>query len=468
MSDKSKVVEIMMETGYSEDVLKCTNYNWTGELFKVNEININLVFEPQISGMRGIYILFYSDKENNQKYFTIGQSQYRTSGKFNLYIDGEKNNYNDYIIQQALVLQKINDTINDIEFNYMKKMLEIRMENSTKYINKSPVIIESDNLRKSKKEEIELFISKAVNIMGCLGFEIFRTSKLQEKYDNLFTLKREKKTKGQTRLIYSTAYIEDGKFIVLADSIAAKNNLKNINKDAKKLRGKRKDAFLKDYGGYKQFTRNQEFDDINIATQVVIGGYVNWRKEWVDTKGRFIGDLYTSDLKPFSESDNKSENKNSDNTIETSPKTSVPVTEVVDSKNDKKKNSSKSEKPYPNAISVKDYNTDVTYTKPEILIIDNTEYQVKNWADAVETLIKFLYNFDKETFYSLLNQNYFYLKITKLERQLNKPKKLNDELYFETCMNANAKIKFMYHLCLQYEIEDCVFYVLDEKANIRK
>lgn len=101
-------------------------------------------------------------------------------------------------------------------------------------------------------------------------------------------------------------------------------------------------------------------------------------------------------------------------------------------------------------------NVDVTGYKPTALIIDNDRIPISSWKDMLVEMCDFLLNFDRELFYSLLDNKNFRKLISRNADDIRKEEQLAEGLYLETNLNANDILNYVRLLTTEFDMEEFI------------
>lgn len=105
-------------------------------------------------------------------------------------------------------------------------------------------------------------------------------------------------------------------------------------------------------------------------------------------------------------------------------------------------------------------NVNVTGYKPSALIIDNDRISVSSWKEFLIEMCKFLLDFDRELFYSLLDNKNFKKLITSDANSIRRPEQLSRGLYLETNLSANDIINYVRLLAEEYAMEEFIEFMI--------
>ena len=279
--------------------------------------------------------------------------------------------------------------------------------------------------------------------MKCLGYNIFE-QKFPTVYDeDIYFLSTRNNKQGT--LIEACAKVVDGKFRVLAGSMTAQRTYKSISSQAVKERSKR---HIEKKSEQRKFVDDYDYDSINIATQVILGRTSYWRDDWKDVNGNKIGEIYPHDLNSNKTADNTSKNKK---TIVKEHK------EKIDKNNIQPKNEEKNKKE--KGYSICD-SVDLAYTKPRKLVVDNIEYDVKNWNELLGKAVRVLYEITKEEFRKLTFMEKFESKFSTNKNNLRRPIFVGSNIYLESNLSANDIKKLVMEMYEAFELEEYVYFYL--------
>lgn len=103
---------------------------------------------------------------------------------------------------------------------------------------------------------------------------------------------------------------------------------------------------------------------------------------------------------------------------------------------------------------------DVTGYKPTAIIIDNDKISISSWKDMLIEMCTFLLEFDKELFYSLLNNKNFKKLISDNVNSIRRAEQLATDLYVEINLSANDILNYVRLLNKEYNMEEFVDFTI--------
>lgn len=448
MTNVSQSIKINMLQGDPDGVLKCTEYNWSGLVYKAKENFINITSDDANLAMRALYILFFVDKKSGEKYFHIGHAKhYEDKNKLLIYSGGVLDR-NKIKIESAILIQKENDNITESEFNFMKSQLEVKISSSNEYKKFSQSSGFADSLKKTQKTDLNKFISNSIKIMKCLGYNIF-DQKFPIVYDeDMYFLSIRNNKQGMQ--IEACAKVVEGKFRVLEGSMTAQRNYKNISSQAVK---ERKKGHIEKKSEQRKFIKDYDYDSINLATQVILGRSSGWRESWIDNNGNQIGVKYPDDLNSV-----KTIRKPYEKPIQIQKPThqeEQKVKENIEQAEQKIKNNRKTR------YSISD-DIVLAYTKPRKLVVDNMSYDVNNWNELLVKAARVLYEIKKKDFQILIFMDKFESKFSRRKSDLRTPRFVGPGIYIETNLSAKDIRKFVMEMYKAFNLEEYVYFYLQE------
>ena len=105
-------------------------------------------------------------------------------------------------------------------------------------------------------------------------------------------------------------------------------------------------------------------------------------------------------------------------------------------------------------------NVDVTGYKPTALIIDNDRISITSWREMLIEMSMFLLDFDRELFYSLLDNKNFKKLIFRYPDTIKREKQLAKDLYLETKFSANDILNYVKLLAKEYGMEEFIDFII--------
>ena len=448
MINAGQSIKINMLQGDPDGVLKCTEYNWSGVVYKAKDNFINITSDDVNFDMRAMYILFFVDKKSGEKYFHIGHAKYYEDKNNLLISNGGFLDRDKIKIESAILIQKINDNITESEFNFIKSELEYKISFSNEYKKFVQSSGFADSLKKSQKTDLNKFISNSIKIMKCLGYNIF-DQKFPIVYDeDMYFLSTRNNKQGMQ--IEAYAKVVDGKFRVLAGSMTVQRSYKSISAQAVKERRK---GHIEKKSEQRKFIKDYDYDSINLATQVILGRASYWREDWIDNNGNKIGDKYPDDL-------------NSAKTIKKPYEKPIQIQKPIHQEDEKaKENTGQAKKKIKNKenarYSISD-DMDLAYTKPRKLVVDNMSYDVNSWNELLVKAVRVLYEIKKEDFRILTLMDEFENKFSRRKSNLRRPRSVGPGIYIETNLSAKDIRKFVMEMYKAFELEEYVYFYLQE------
>lgn len=111
------------------------------------------------------------------------------------------------------------------------------------------------------------------------------------------------------------------------------------------------------------------------------------------------------------------------------------------------------------AYSIMD-DLDVTGYKPTALIIDDVKNSISTWKGMLIEICNFLLDFDRELFYSLLNNSNFKKLISKDANDMNRAEQLTEDLYLETNFSAKDILNYVRLLTREFDMEEFIDFTI--------
>lgn len=105
-------------------------------------------------------------------------------------------------------------------------------------------------------------------------------------------------------------------------------------------------------------------------------------------------------------------------------------------------------------------NVNVTGYKPSAIIIDSERISISSWKEFLIEICKFLLDFDKELFYSLLENKNFKKLISNNMNNIRRPEQLTKNLYIETNLSANDILNYARLLTEEYNMEEFIDFTI--------
>lgn len=105
-------------------------------------------------------------------------------------------------------------------------------------------------------------------------------------------------------------------------------------------------------------------------------------------------------------------------------------------------------------------NLNVTGYKPDKLIFDDEEIVVTTWKEMLTEMCLQLLDFDRELFYSLLQNNNYKKLISTNQENFRKPINITTDIYLETHFSAKDIYSYIQLLAKEYGVEEDVYFII--------
>ncbi len=174
MSSRQKTIHLFLMDGEANGRIKCTMANWTGLAYKIPRTDIELCKNRSDLNQSGVYFLFGSTNDTDEKTVYVGQAGLRKNkeGILNRLIEHKRDPSKDYWTE-AIAFTTSNNSFGPTEISYLENRFCNMAIDSKRYIVKNGNDPNPGNLTEEKECELEEFIDYARIIMGALGHKVF-------------------------------------------------------------------------------------------------------------------------------------------------------------------------------------------------------------------------------------------------------------------------------------------------------
>lgn len=295
MAAHGKNINIFLMDGTANGRIKCTMANWTGVVYRIPRVDLDLCRERSDLKQSGIYFLFGASEETGEQVTYIGQAGVRKNGEGILFRlqEHRKNPDKDYW-SEAVVFTTSNNSFGPTEISYLENRFCAMANDAHRYLVKNENEPSQGNVTEEKESELEEFIGYAKIIMGVLGHKVFeplvapQPDAGQKRPDaNAGTVFFISKRGANARGVQTS----EG-FIVLAGSVVRKDALFSCPDSALKARERNKKFIDKDMALLKDIP----FQTPSGAAAFVLLCASNGRREWTTAEGVSLAEFESWDL----------------------------------------------------------------------------------------------------------------------------------------------------------------------------
>lgn len=227
-----------------EDVsgrIKCTIAGWTGVVYKIPRKDLENCKDRSHLKQSGVYFLFGSSEQTDEKVIYIGQAGARKNGEglLNRLQEHRRNPEKDYWTE-AVAITTTDDTFGATEISYLENRFRNLALEAKRYIVKNGNDPSQGHITEEKESELEKFIGYVKIILGTLGYKAFvpvdENKDKQQKIEE--TGSEEPLLYLKTNKACATGRTTSDGFVVLKDSKVALSPTKSCPKPIKHLREK--------------------------------------------------------------------------------------------------------------------------------------------------------------------------------------------------------------------------------------
>jgi len=283
---RGKNINLYIKDGIS----KCTIKNWSGVVYIVPRILVEVGKQIDNLNRSGVYLLLGTTEKDEEAVY-IGQADIRKNERGVLYRILEPHKSIDYWTE-CVVITADNNSLGATELNYLEYRLhEIALDaDRCKVTNGgSP---HKGSLPEEKEDEMEDFIDYIRLVVRALGRKVFEpvVSRIPESFigDHLFHSKGKKAS--------ALAKLTDDGIVVLKGSRLAEELTQSAPKQVIRLRAKFSDSIDSTF----VLTKDIRFTSPSAAAGFVGGASLNGNDYWVTdygvTLGRYLGDTPSEKL----------------------------------------------------------------------------------------------------------------------------------------------------------------------------
>ena len=292
---RGKNIQQYLMDGIADGRIKCTLANWTGVVFKIPRIMLDLCRDRDDLKQSGVYFLFGSSDETGKDVVYIGQAGARKNGEgiLNRLQEHKRNPEKDYWTE-AIVFTTSNNSLGATEISYLENRFCNMALSAKRYEVKNGNDPNPGNITEEKESEMEEFIDYAKVIMGTLGHKLFepinksatQAPKVQQEEvkDTGVLLHLERKITGIGKVKADGTQTSEG-FVVLQGSHISPVDDDTIPATIKK---RRKNSPIDENGILKE---DMLFSSPTYAAMFVIGKSANGLTSWKTTSGKTLKSL---------------------------------------------------------------------------------------------------------------------------------------------------------------------------------
>ena len=157
-----------------DSYLKCTLANWTGVVYKIPRTELENCKERDDLKQSGVYVLFGTNEEKEEKMIYVGQANERKNGEgvLSRLQEHKRNPKKDYWTE-AIVFVTSNNSFGATEISYLEsRFCELAIQ-ANRYIVRNENHPTSGNITEEKASELEEFIEYAQIITDVMGYKLF-------------------------------------------------------------------------------------------------------------------------------------------------------------------------------------------------------------------------------------------------------------------------------------------------------
>jgi hypothetical protein len=294
MKPRRKAIQLLLLDGEANGRIKCTMANWTGLAFKIPRTALDKCKDRNDLNRSGVYFLFGSSDDTEEKTVYIGQAGLRKNkdGLLNRLQEHKRNPSKDYW-SEAIVFTTSNNSFGPTEISYLENRFCNMAINAKRYIVKNGNEPNPGNLTEEKECELEEFVDYAKIIIGTLSHKVFiplneiSITKHEETNDN-----QEPLMYLETSKVCATGNRTSEGFIVYKNSTIASAHSPKCTKNLITLRNKHFDKIDK---YTNKTTEDILFSSPSYAAAFVVYRNANGLLEWKTDSGKTLKDLENED-----------------------------------------------------------------------------------------------------------------------------------------------------------------------------
>jgi len=276
-----KTINIFFLDGDPNGRLECDLSNWSGKVYKIPRININLCSDLEEVDFTGVYLLFGKNEDGKDLVY-IGESEsVLTRIKQHLI---KKDFWN-----EAIILVALNNSLDKAEAKYLENQFYLLAKKTNRYAIDNPNIPTSASISKSKIAKMEEFLDYSKMFVNTLGHKVFEEKRELKQKQKIFTIKSVRGAEAQGEPT------SEG-FVVLKGSKAANTVVKSLSPSSQKFRMRLMDeGILVDKVEYFEFSDDSIFSSPSSAAVVVMGRNANGLTEWKLSDGTTLKEFEAND-----------------------------------------------------------------------------------------------------------------------------------------------------------------------------
>lgn len=174
MVSHGKNINLFLMDGTVNGRIKCTLLGWTGVVYRIPKVDLELCKERDDLKQSGVYFLFGESDETSRPVVYIGQAGARKNGEGILHRlqEHKKNPDKDYW-SEAIVFTTSNNSFGLTEISYLENRFCTMANDAHRYIVTNINEPTQGNVTEEKESELEGFLEYAKTIIGVLGYKVF-------------------------------------------------------------------------------------------------------------------------------------------------------------------------------------------------------------------------------------------------------------------------------------------------------
>lgn len=296
MATYGKNINVFLMDGTPSGRIKCTLANWTGVVYRIPRIDLDLCKERNDLKQSGVYFLFGVSDETLEQVIYVGQAGARKNGEGVLcrLQEHRKNPDKDYW-SEAVVFTTSNNSFGPTEISYLENRFCTIATDAHRYIVKNENEPTQGNVTEEKESELEEFIEYAKIVMGVLGHKVFEPLITESMEGNITGTSGDKHTvffikrRGE---IYASAMQTAEGFVVLAGSHLKEEPVSSCPVSAIHAREKYSNVIDEN----NVLLKDIPFQSPSAASNFVLLCPSNGNKEWKTEEGISFGDFESAEV----------------------------------------------------------------------------------------------------------------------------------------------------------------------------
>lgn len=289
MPKRGKNINLYLIDGDVKGRIKCTLANWTGLVFKIPRIQVEISKQRDELKQSGVYFLFGTEEESEKECVYIGQAGIRANGEGLLYrINEHKNDTSKDYWTEAVAITTANNSFGPTEISYLESRTVKLAKKANRYEVKNGNNPNIGNVTEEKESELEDFLDNAKIVMGALGYKVFEKvfneNDSNEKYEPDFFYKVKKASAKGKRT-------PEGFVLLKGSKISSE-----ISSNSGEAILAQREKYKKDIDENNVVISDILFKSPSAAAKFVSGNSVSGMLSWKTKEGKTLGEIIKNEL----------------------------------------------------------------------------------------------------------------------------------------------------------------------------